>query len=68
MKKIAKYFTGILGGLIFSIPWLLVYVFLNLSVGYLDCLIVFGIVLGYKLVNKDIYNDTKTRIYLIISF
>ena len=67
MKKIAKYFTGILGGLIFSIPWLLVYVFLNLSVGYLDCLIVFGIVLGYKLVNKDIYNDTKTRIYLIIS-
>ena len=67
MKKIAKYFTGILGGLLFSIPWLLVYVFFNLSVGYLDCLIVLGIVLGYKLVNKEIYNDTKTRIYLIIS-
>ena len=67
MKKISKYFTGILGGLIFSIPWLLVYVFFNLSVGYLDCLIVFGIILGYKLVNKDIYNDTKARIYLIIS-
>ena len=67
MKGVIKYFTGILGGLIFSIPWLLVYVFSYLSVGYLDCLIVFGIVLGYKLVNKEIYNDVKTRTYLIVS-
>ena len=67
MKNTLKYFSGILGGILFSIPWLLVYVFFNLSSGYLDCLIVFGIVLGYKLVNKDIYNDKKTRIYLIVS-
>lgn len=67
MKGAVKYFSGILGGLIFSIPWLLVYVFFNFSVGYLNCLIVFGIILGYKVVNKEIYNDKKTKKYLIIS-
>ncbi len=67
MKGVVKYLSGILGGLIFSIPWLLVYVFFNFSVGYLNCLIVFGIILGYKVVNKEIYNDRKTKKYLIIS-
>lgn len=68
-NKVSKfgYFTGVLGGLIFSIPWLLVYVFFNLSVGYLSFLTVLGIILGYKLINKNIYNDKKTRIYLLIS-
>ena len=67
MKGAVKYLSGILGGLIFSIPWLLVYVFFNFSVGYLNCLIVFGIILGYKVVNKEIYNNKKTKKYLIIS-
>lgn len=40
--------------------------FFNFSVGYLNCLIVFGIILGYKVVSKEIYNDKKTKKYLII--
>ena len=62
-----KYIIGILGGMMFSLPWLLVSTYFNISFGYLSFLIVIGIILGYKIVNKDIYNDIKTRSYLALS-
>ena len=66
-NKFLSYITGILFGFLFSIPWLLGYCFLNLSITYLSILTVFGVVLGYKLVGKDIYNCKQTKIYLILS-
>lgn len=61
------YLVGILIGLLFSLPWVLVFAFLNVSSGYLAILIVYGVIKGYKIVNKEIYNDKNTKLYLIIS-
>ena len=70
MKKknnILGYITGIILGFVFSIPWLLCYSVFNLSVAYFSFLIVIGIILGYKLINKKIYNNKNTKIYLVLS-
>lgn len=61
------YLTGIVCGLIFSIPSLLVYALFGKFLGYLSILTVFGIIVGYKLINKEMYNTKSTRLYLILS-
>ena len=66
MKKIfLGYFIGILFGLLFSIPWVLFYSFAELSISYLSILIVLGIILIYKIIKKNIYNNKRTKLYLI---
>ena len=65
--NIIGYILGFVFGLLFSMPWLLCYLLFNLSILYLSFLIVIGIIIGYKLGNKKIYNNKITRIYLILS-
>lgn len=63
-KKILGGILGILMGFIFSIPWILCYIYLERIVAYLALLIGFGILLGYKLVNKKAYKTNKFIAYL----
>ena len=51
----------------FSVPWVLCYSFLNLSIGYLAILIVIGIILGFKIIAKEIYGTPLVKAYLILS-
>ena len=66
-SNILGYLVGLLFGLIFSIPWVLAYSLFNLSIGYLSILIVIGVILGYKIIAKEIYNNGKTKLYLCLS-
>ena len=66
-NKLLSYIVGILFGILFSIPWVLVYTFLKLSIGYLTILIVLGLIIGYKIIEKNIYNTKKTKLYLVLS-
>ena len=63
-KKILGGILGILMGFVFSIPWILCYIYLESIVAYLALLIGFGILLGYKLVNKKAYKTNKFIAYL----
>lgn len=63
-KKILGGILGILMGFVFSIPWILCYIYLERIVAYLALLIGFGILLGYKLVNKKAYKTNKFIAYL----
>ena len=63
-KKILGGILGILMGFIFSIPWILCYIYLERIIAYLALLIGFGILLGYKLVNKKAYKTNKFIAYL----
>ena len=66
-SKFLSYIVGILFGILFSIPWVLVYTFLRLSIGYLTILIVLGLIIGYKIIEKNIYNNKETKTYLVVS-
>ena len=66
-KEFLSCLVGLLMGIVFSIPFVLVYTFLSLLSGYFAILIVIGVVLGYKMINKEIYNTKSTRIYLILA-
>lgn len=66
-KKILGGLLGILLGFIFSIPWILCYVYLERIVSYLALIIGFGILLGYKMINKKVYRTNKFVIYLFVS-
>lgn len=69
MKKnnLLAYIVGFLFGILFSVPWVLCYSFLNLSIGYLAILIVVGIILGFKIIAKEIYGTPLVKAYLILS-
>ena len=66
-NKFLSCLIGILFGFLFSVPWVLAYVFFEVSIAYLSILTVFGIILGYKIIEKAIYNCKQTKMYLIIS-
>lgn len=66
-KKLLGGLLGILLGFIFSIPWILCYIYLKRIVVYLAIIIGFGILLGYKTVNKNVYRNNKFIAYLFIS-
>ena len=66
MKK--NYLTGIIGafigGMIASIPWILVYVYGNMILSLLAIIIAFGALKGYQLLKG--YEDNKLPIIIVI--
>lgn len=68
MNNKNSYFRGLLGGFLFgilaSIPWLLVYFFLNYIIVYLGALIGIGVVYGYKMFTDTL--DKKMPIFVSI--
>ena len=66
-KKILGGVLGIILGFVFSIPWILCYIHLEMIVSYLALIIGFGILLGYKMVNKKVYRTNKFVIYLFVT-
>lgn len=70
MEKDNKILGGILGiiaGFVFSIPWLLCYIYLNIITSYLAFVIGYGVYFGYKLVNSKVYKEKGFCAYLLIS-
>lgn len=66
-KKLLGGILGIILGFVFSIPWILCYIHLEMIVSYLALIIGFGILWGYKLVNKKAYKSNKLIAYLFIT-
>lgn len=66
-KKLLGGILGIILGFVFSIPWILCYIHLEMIVTYLALIIGFGILWGYKLVNKQAYRNNKLIAYLFIT-
>lgn len=68
MENKNRFFRGILGGFLFgllaSIPWILVYFFLNYFIAYLGALIGIGVVYGYKMFTDTL--DKKMPIFVSI--
>ena len=72
MDTKVNYGKGILGGLVFgiiaSIPWILIYVFVNMFVAYLGALIGLGVIFGYKKFINKIDKKMPLIVILIILF
>lgn len=72
MNEKVNYGKGILGGLLFgiiaSIPWILINVFVHLFVVYLGALIGLGVIYGYKLYVNKIDKKMPIIVSIIIVF
>lgn len=63
-KRLLGIIGALLGGLIFTIPWILVYVYGNMLFSILAAFIAFGALLGYKKFGGVV--DKKTPIIIVI--
>lgn len=68
MSEQKNYFTGIigafLGGLVFTIPWILLYVYANMIYSLLAVLVAIGSLLGYQLFKGKV--DKKLPIIITV--
>lgn len=68
MSEQKNYFTGIigafLGGLVFTIPWILLYVYANMIYSLLAVLVAIGSLLGYQLLKGKV--DKKLPIIITV--
>ena len=58
-KRVLSYVGALLGGFLFTIPWILVYIYGEMLFSILATFIAYGALLGYKKFGGEISKDTK---------
>lgn len=58
-KRVLSYVGALLGGFLFTIPWILVYIYGEMLFSILATFIAYGALLGYKKFGGEINKDTK---------
>ena len=58
-KRVLSYVGALLGGFLFTIPWILVYIYGQMLFSILATFIAYGALLGYKKFGGEINKDTK---------
>lgn len=64
-KKVLGILGALLGGFIFTIPWILVYIFGNMLFSILAAFIAYGVLMGYKKLGGEVNINTPKLVTII---